>query len=206
MQERIGLVVGDKNPLVLKGLGALLAEDGRFEVLASVSTGEAFLDAILTGPAEIGVIGWLMPDMRADEVLREIHHAGRRKKLVVYTGARHPEVPRRVMALGGFGFCSKSEPPEFLIDTLAAVSHGRISFPYVDVRSLYADPFGNLTARERELLEALARGWTNQQIASRYGISENTVKFHLKNLYDKLDVTNRAMAVALYMEHSRAAE
>ena len=44
----------------------------------------------------------------------------------------------------------------------------------------------------------LARGWTNQQIANRTGISENTVKYHLKNLYDKLGVRNRAMAVAVY--------
>jgi len=52
--------------------------------------------------------------------------------------------------------------------------------------------------RERELLAVLSDGWTNLQIATRTGISENTVKYHLKNLYDKLDVRNRAMAVALY--------
>ena len=57
--------------------------------------------------------------------------------------------------------------------------------------------------RERELLSARAGGWTNQQIASRYGISPNTVKFHLKNLYEKLDVSNRASAVALYFESER---
>src|SRR5690606_14559306 len=55
-----------------------------------------------------------------------------------------------------------------------------------------------LTMRKRELLAVLADGWTNLQIATRTGISENTVKYHLKNLYDKLDVRNRAMAVALY--------
>ena len=53
--------------------------------------------------------------------------------------------------------------------------------------------------RERELLAALADGWSNLQIASRIGISRNTVKYHLKNLYDKLNVNNRAMAVALFM-------
>ena len=65
--------------------------------------------------------------------------------------------------------------------------------------ALTTDPFAELTARERELLTALANGWTNLQIASRIGISRNTVKYHLKNLYDKLGVSNRAMAVALYM-------
>ena len=71
--------------------------------------------------------------------------------------------------------------------------------PYIDLQTLTSDPLGELTARERELLVALANGWTNLQIASRIGISRNTVKYHLKNLYDKLGVSNRAMAVALYM-------
>ena len=58
-------------------------------------------------------------------------------------------------------------------------------------------------ARERELLAALANGWTNLQIAARTGISRNTVKYHLKNLYDKLGVSNRAMAVALHVSVNR---
>jgi two-component system nitrate/nitrite response regulator NarP len=68
---------------------------------------------------------------------------------------------------------------------------------------LTSDPLKELTARERELLTALANGWTNLQIAARIGISHNTVKYHLKNLYDKLGVNNRAMAVALYMSATK---
>jgi len=74
-----------------------------------------------------------------------------------------------------------------------------MSLPYIDMQALTSDPLKELTARERELLAALGNGWTNLQIASRIGISLNTVKYHLKNLYDKLGVNNRAMAVALYM-------
>lgn len=55
-----------------------------------------------------------------------------------------------------------------------------------------------LTVRERELLGMLSRGWSNQLISNRTGISKNTVNYHLKNLYDKLSVSNWAMAVALY--------
>jgi two-component system nitrate/nitrite response regulator NarP len=71
----------------------------------------------------------------------------------------------------------------------------------VDLQSLADDPLESLTGRERELLSALAQGWTNLQIAARIGISGNTVKYHLKNLYDKLGVNNRAMAVALFMSN-----
>ncbi|MDW3206778.1 MAG: response regulator transcription factor [Alphaproteobacteria bacterium] len=203
MERRIDIMIADKNPLVRRGLSGLCDDDGRFVCRGCFDSGQAFLDALLNGPTELGVIGWLLPDMRADEVLKVVRGSGTRKKIVVYTGSPHPAIPKRVMALGGFGFCSKSEPPEFLLDTLIDVSHGRISFPYIDVRALYSDPFADLTQRERELLKALSQGWTNLQIARRFGISGNTVKFHLKNLYEKLDVSNRAMAVALFVERRR---
>jgi len=200
MADPKDIFVADKNPLVRRGLRSLCEEDGRFRCRECFDTGEEFIKAILESDVDTGVIGWLLIDMRADEVLRKLNSMNAQKRIVVYTGARHPGVPKQVMALGGFGFVSKSEPPEFLLDTLADVSHGRISFPYIDVRSLYNDPFASLTKREKELLKALSEGWTNIQIARRYGISDNTVKFHLKNLYEKLDVSNRAMAVALFME------
>lgn len=198
--DPIDFMIADKNPLVRRGLRSLCEEDGRFTCRGCFGAGEDFLKAFLDSDVKIGVTGWLLPDMQATELLKSVRAAGLDKRIVVYTGSSHAEVPKRVMALGGFGYCSKSDPPEFLLDTMVDVHHGRISFPYVDVRALYSDPFAELTKREMELLTALARGWTNDQIARRYGITANTVKFHLKNLYEKLEVKNRAMAVALYVK------
>ena len=200
MTDKIEFMIADKNPLVRRGLIGMAEDDGRFTCKGDFDSGQEFVSAVLESPVQIGVIGWLITDMRGDEILKALTNAGQDKRIVVYTGSSHPEIPKRVMALGGFGFCSKQEPPEFLFDTLVDVSHGRISFPYVDVRSLYSDPFSALTRRERELLKALSDGSTNSQIGRDLGISDNTVKFHLKNLYDKMGVNNRAKAVALYME------
>lgn len=72
-------------------------------------------------------------------------------------------------------------------------------FPFMDMSSSDADPLGGLTVREQELLDSLTQGLTNAQIAGDLGISMNTVKFHLKNLYGKLNVRNRAQAVARYL-------
>jgi two-component system nitrate/nitrite response regulator NarP len=104
------------------------------------------------------------------------------------------------MQLGGAGFCLKSESPERLIETILAVSEGRMVFPFMDMSKPGNDPFGLLTGREQELLIALSEGNTNIQIASELEISLNTVKFHLKNLYSKLNVKNRAQAVACYLK------
>ncbi|MBT3239090.1 MAG: response regulator transcription factor, partial [Rhodospirillaceae bacterium] len=124
-------------------------------------------------------------------------------RIIVFTGNASPDVPRQVMQLGGAGFCSKSESPERLIETVLAVSEGRMVFPFMDMSKPGGDPFGTLTKREQELLSALAEGRTNGQIAEDLGISLNTVKFHLKNLYGKLSVRNRAQAVATFLTAHR---
>jgi len=71
-------------------------------------------------------------------------------------------------------------------------------FPFLDVRSLRQDPIEQLSPRERTLLETLAKGLTNRELARELDISANTVKFHLSNLFDKLSVKNRAQAIAFF--------
>ena len=124
-------------------------------------------------------------------------------RIIIYTGDASRDVLREAVREGAWGFTSKSEDPAVLIETIATVARGRMSVPYIDIRTIASDPLEQLTVRERELLGALANGWTNIHIASRIGISENTVKYHLKNLYDKLGVNNRAMAVAMFMSNGR---
>jgi two-component system nitrate/nitrite response regulator NarP len=80
---------------------------------------------------------------------------------------------------------------------------GQMIFPFVDVRGLHNCPLSSLTPRERELLAALSEGNSNAQLAARFEISVQTVKFHLKNVYEKLGIGNRAQAVALYVSESR---
>ena len=71
-------------------------------------------------------------------------------------------------------------------------------FPYIDVRDLQNNLLQSLSRRETDMLEALSRGLTNRELSVDLGISANTVKFHLSNLYDKLSVKNRAQAIAYY--------
>lgn len=195
----IEVVVADKNPLVLSGLKQMFFEDPRFTLVATASDGERFLQAVESLRFDVGVIGWIMPyadGRRVLEVLRERPNAPR---IVVYTGSANRNVPREVMAAGGAGYCSKADPPERLFETVAAVAAGQMVFPFLDVRTLGDRPLDNLTQRERELLQALASGRTNAQLAKDLGVSVNTIKFHLKNLYEKLAVRNRAQAVALHL-------
>ena len=198
------VVVADKNPVIRSGLSELLRQDGRFQVATAVSTGAAFVDMAMQQKIDVGLVGWSLPDMTGGEVLGLLKRRQAAVRVIIYTGERSPDVLHQSIKGGARGFISKSDEPAVLMETLSSVARGRVCFPYVDMETIGKDPLEVLTVRERELLAALANGWSNLQIAARTGISENTVKYHLKNLYDKLGVKNRAMAVAMFVTNSPA--
>jgi two-component system nitrate/nitrite response regulator NarL len=198
-QEVIDIAIVDKSPIVQSGLRALFEDDGRFSVVAVAADGERFMEAVERLSFDIAVIGWEMPYLSGAGVLRALRGQSEAPKIIIYTGSQDLDVPRQAMALGAAGFCHKSDPPERLVETVLAVAAGRMAFPYVDVRELDMNPLAGLTERERQILESLSKGMTNQQLAQDFDISLNTVKFHLKNLYGKMGVENRAQAVAKYL-------
>lgn len=198
------VVIADKNPVVRAGLQDFLSKDGRYAVEPAVETGNAFVELCQDRSGCVGVIGWTLPDMTALDLLEVVKRRQLGARVIIYASDDGPDTLRQAVRAGAWGFISKNEDPAALLETIATVARGRLCLPYIDIERLTSDPIDLLTKREKELLGALAQGWTNLQIGSRFGISGNTVKYHLKNLYDKLGVKNRAMAVALYMSSPSA--
>ena len=196
------VAICDKNPVIRSGLTELLRQDGRFEIGGSSASGSQFIDLVTRQPPDLALIGWQLPDMTGGELLAALKKKSAAVKVIIYTGERSPDILHQAIKGGARGFISKSDEPAVLIETVSSVARGRVCFPYIDLETIGRDPLDVLTVRERELLAALANGWSNLQIAARTGISENTVKYHLKNLYDKLNVNNRAMAVALFVSNT----
>ena len=187
------------------GSTTLLADDRRFNLVLKVTDGEEFLDAARLQQFQIAIIGWQLPTLHARDVLRALSRQPSAPKIVVYSGTNDPAAPAETLQLGGAGFVSKRAPPERLLDVLASVAAGDMVFPFVDIRKMRADPLENFTLRERSLLSALGSGHTNNQLAKDFGVSINTIKFHLRNLFEKLEVRNRAQAIALFLEMKHGA-
>ncbi len=198
----ITVVVADKSPLVRAGLQSLLNEDERFELVGIAENGEQFLALVDQQPFQVGIVGWVMPGIGGRGVLDSLRDRPNAPRVVIYTGDPSADIPPQAMRLGGAGFCSKSEPPSQLLDSVARIAKGQMIFPFVDVRTLHSFPLASLTPREHELLAALSEGNSNAQLAARFEISIQTVKFHLKNVYEKLGIGNRAQAVALYVSEN----
>lgn len=204
-QARVGVLVAERNPLVVSALRDMLQCDGRFSFSGSVQSGREFLDLAAAPRFDVAVVGWKLADMDAGDVLAEMRNRRHEVRIVVFSNDHDMAIVKQAVRLGAQGFCFQFDDPPIIFETILAVARGRISIPYIDVARVNDTPLSRLTVRERELLAMLADGWTNLQIATRTGISENTVKYHLKNLYDKLAVRNRAMAVALYSSEKRRA-
>jgi len=195
---RVG--VADKSPLIQAALTHLFAEDKRFDLVHMCADGESFLKSIDHFDMHVAVTGWIISPSDGRYILDQLRSHSTAPRIIIYTGAVGESVPAQVMAHGGAGFVSKSEQPEYLLNTVAAVAQGRMVFPFLDVRKIYQNPLTTLTKRELEVLSALAAGRTNKQIAAAQGVSPNTVKFHIKNLFEKLGVNNRSQAIALYLK------
>ena len=193
----INIMLADNNPLVLSGMSDIFDRDPRFSLVATTATAEGFLGMAMRVPVEIGVIDWQLPVLggaKLVEILREQENAPR---LVVY-GDDTPALPRLAMTAGAAGFAPRSGDVEVLLSTCIQVAAGKMVFPFLDIRALQNDPIQQLSRRERMILEALSKGLTNRELSAELGISINTVKFHLSNLFDKLSVRNRAQAIAFY--------
>ena len=193
----INIMLADNNPLVLSGMSDIFDRDPRFSLVATTATAEGFLGMAMRVPVEIGVIDWQLPVLggaKLVEILREQENAPR---LVVY-GDDTPALPRLAMTAGAAGFAPRSGDVEVLLSTCIQVAAGKMVFPFLDIRALQNDPIQQLSRRERMILEALSKGLTNRELSAELGISINTVKFHLSNLFDKLSVRNRAQAIAFF--------
>lgn len=199
-QKTIRVGIADKSPLIQAALKHLLADDPRFQLVEVCADGEQFLKMIDEFDLDVAVIGWVISPGDGKYILDHLRNRENAPRIVVYTGAQSEAVPSQVMAHGGAAFVSKSEQPEYLLDTVAAVADGRMVFPFLDVRAIHQSPLAALTHRELEVLALLAAGQTNKQIAAAQSVSLNTVKFHLKNVFEKLGVHSRSQAVALYLK------
>ncbi|MBT8067423.1 MAG: response regulator transcription factor [Gammaproteobacteria bacterium] len=195
---RVG--VADKSPLIQAALTHLLKTDPRFELVDVWPDGESLLQAIDDCQIDVLVSGWVIKPGEGKYILDRLRARPTAPRVVIYTGASSDAIPAQSMAHGAAAYISKSERPELLLDTVEAVAHGRMVFPFLDVRKVHQSPLTGLTRRELEVLSGLAAGRTNKEIAADLDLSPNTVKFHVKNLFQKLGVHNRSQAIALYLK------
>ena len=192
------VALANSNPLVLSAMAEIFDHDPRFSLVTTTATAEGFLGAVMRVSVAIGVIDWQLPALGGQTLIEVLRDQPNAPRLVVYGDESRDDLPRLSMIAGAAGFVGQNAVIDKLLQTCLSVASGQMVFPFLDIRALQSDPMLLLTKRERALLEALATGLTNRELARDFSISDNTVKFHLSNLFEKLGVANRTKAIDFY--------
>jgi DNA-binding NarL/FixJ family response regulator len=200
----IRILIADDHPLVRQGLKAALAPLEEVEVVGEATTGqEAIREAVLHRP-DVVVMDLQMPDQNGIEATRELARAVPSAAVLVLTMFDDDDWVFAAMRAGAKGYVLKGAEAQEISRAIMAVAAGEAIFgPAVATRLLayFATPpatpapFPELTAREREVLDLIAAGRNNRQIAEHLGLSAKTVANHISAIFAKLQVADRTQAI-----------
>ncbi len=207
MSEKIRTILADDHALVLQGLKGLLDQIDDIDVVAVTQKGEELLSLLMQHDVDIVVLDMHMP-YHGLKVLEEIRKREIPVHVLVLTAFSDGETLQSALELGADGFALKTESPTQTIEAIRQVAQGRLVFPRAAQRLLVSarrndvSRTDNLSPREMDVLCLVAEGLTNPDIAKTLTVSGNTVRFHLKNIFEKLKVSNRTEAAAWYYTNS----
>jgi DNA-binding NarL/FixJ family response regulator len=205
----IRVVLADDHALVLEGLRSLIEAENDIEVVAIATNGLEVIEAARVLKPDVIVLDVRMSVMDGLTCLEQIRAEGMRSKVLVFSAFNDGDSIQSAMEKEADGFALKTEPPQQTIDSIRQVYRGHLVFPQAARRWLRTQrqrpeiSLDDLSERETEVLGLVAQGLTNMQIAQRINVSENTVKFHLQNIYQKLNVNNRTEATGTYYKLSQ---
>jgi DNA-binding NarL/FixJ family response regulator len=193
----IRVVIADDHALVLEGVRAVLATEPGLRVVATATDGERMLDAVRRLRPDVAVIDLRMPYMDGLACLRAIRGEDLPVRVVILSASGEAAALREAIEAGADGYALKTDSPTQMVAAIRQVAAGHVVFPGGARRWIGRRPGADdLTSREQAVLEQLAEGRSNSEIADHLHLSANTVKFHVRNLYAKLGVSNRTEAAA----------
>jgi DNA-binding NarL/FixJ family response regulator len=198
------VLIADDHPLILAGIKRALEEDDQFEVVAEARVGSQVLPLVSQTHPDLALLDLRMPEMDGLTCLDRIRKEHPKVKVVILSVSTDPEVVQTVLNHGAAAYVVKSVNPIDLSSALRQALEGTV-FSAVGLPEKTAQEdavkAAGLTDRETTILKALARGLSNEAIGKELWVAQQTVKFHLTNIYRKLDVKNRTEAARYAYEH-----
>lgn len=202
----IRILVADDHPIVRDGLVAVLSTQADFVVVGQAGTGQEVVDQVLALQPDIVLLDLEMPLLNGVQALERLSELGQPARAIAFTAFDADDLILAAVKAGARGYLLKGAPREELFNAVRIVhAGGSLLQPIVASRliqrmvgqSAAAPAAEPLTAREQEVLELLALGQPNKEIADQLVITERTVKFHVSSILAKLGAGNRTEAVAI---------
>lgn len=205
----IRILLVDDHPALRIGLRILLEQAPDIEVVGEAGTGAEALRLIERLQPDVVVLDCQLPEMDGITVAREIKQHGLCTRILALSSYDDIEYVRGMVETGAVGYLLKNEAPSVIVSAVHATEEQKWFSPSVAAHLVTLMENGKQkklvpkhqqlanrpTEREQEVLEGLVKGWTNGQIAKSLVITKRTVAYHIENLLNKLDASNRTEAV-----------
>ena len=201
----IRVVIADDHPVFRDGLRALLAATPDLELVGEAADGAAVIDVVANTSPDIVVMDVRMPGLDGVEATRRLATLAPRSRVIVLTMFDDDASVFAAMRAGARGYLVKGADADEIVGAIRAVAAGEAVFGaalatrilgfFANPRAAGMLPFPDLTDREHEILELIARGLANDAIAARLGISPKTVRNGVSVILDKLEVVDRGAAI-----------
>ncbi len=205
-EANVRILIVDDHAIVRKGIRALLSEAGGFEVVGEADNGQAAVLLAQETQPDVILMDLLMPGVDGIEATRQITSRQPKARILVLTSFAADNKVFPAIKAGALGYLLKDSSPDELVRAIRQVQRGEPSLHPTIARKLLqeiARPAERepapeaLTARELEVLQLIAQGLSNQEIADRISVSESTVRAHVSRILGKLHLASRTQA-ALY--------
>jgi DNA-binding NarL/FixJ family response regulator len=211
--DRVGVLIVDDDDLMRAGLKSVLSSDDSIEVVGEAGDGRTAIEEARLRNPDIVLMDVRMPDLDGISATREVLAASPRAKVAILTTFEQDDYIFGALSAGASGFLLKRTKPEDLITAVHTLADGdSLLSPSVTrrvIERMAEEPVADssvrkrldvLTPREREVLELIARGLSNGEIASEFVIEGSTVKTHVKHILMKLHLRDRVQAVIFAYE------
>ena len=202
MNDRIRILIADDHPIVRDGLTAILNTQPDFEVAGEAGNGRQVIDRAQALRPDVILLDLAMPELDGVETLQRLRELDPDVLVIVFTAFDTDERIVTAVQAGAKGYLLKGAPRQELFNAIRVVyGGGSLLQPIVASKLLrhvsQESPGDHLTPREQEVLQAMALGLQNKEIAAKLSITERTVKFHVSAILNKLEAGNRTEAVTI---------
>jgi DNA-binding NarL/FixJ family response regulator len=188
----------DDHPLLREGIATLIKNQPDMVLVAEASNGRDAIQQFQKHKPDVTLMDVRLPDINGIDVMIEIRNEFPDARIVMLTTFEGDAEIQRALEAGARGYMLKSMPPKELVDVIRQVHAGKKRIP-PEIAAQLAEHMSDesLTGREIEVLQQVANGNRNRDIAERLFISEETVKVHIKHIMEKLGANDRTQAVAI---------
>jgi two-component system, NarL family, response regulator len=196
----IRILIVDDHPVVRAGLTSMLSTQPGMEVVGSASNGKEALALLEKTVPDAILIDLRMPGMSGLETMRAIRLRIDPPRIIVLTSFDTDEDIYQAVGAGAQGYVLKSASQDELLEAIRLVLADKRYFPaHIAAQLTNRMARSELTPRERQVLQLVAKGLTNKEIGRVFGISDNTARNHVNNIIEKLEVSDRTEAATIAM-------